>query len=174
MAAGNFDKCLQFVLQFEGGFVNDPADPGGATNLGITIGTLSGVLGRPATVAEIKALTPATVAPVYRQRYWNKVAGDQLPGGVDMAVFDFAVHSGPGRAARALQSVVGVAVDGDIGDITLKAVAKVDPALLVTELCADRLAFLKGLKVFKSFGPGLANRVNKCKAAALSLVTPHA
>src|SRR5436190_782558 len=57
MAIGNFEACIGFTLQFEGGFVNDPDDPGGAINLGVTVGTLSEVLGRPATVAEVKALT---------------------------------------------------------------------------------------------------------------------
>src|SRR5687767_1827204 len=97
MAADNFDASLKFVLQFEGGFVDHPKDPGGATNLGVTIHTLSAVLGRPATKAEVKALTPKTVAPIYRQRYWDKVRGDDLPLGVDLAVFDFGVHSGPKR-----------------------------------------------------------------------------
>ena len=171
MAKQNFDKSLEFTLQFEGGFVNNPKDPGGPTNLGVTQKTLSGVLGRKATVDDVKALTPKKVAPVYRKLYWDKVRGDELPFGVDLAVFDFGVHSGPKRSAEFLQRVVGVADDGDIGDITLKAVRKVDPKTLVEVLCAERLKFLKGLKVFKDFGPGLTNRVTKAKAACLSMVT---
>lgn len=169
MAANNFDKSLKFVLQFEGGFVNNPKDPGGATNLGVTIHTLSAVLGHQATVAEVKALTATTVAPIYRQRYWNVVRGDDLPLGVDLAVFDFGVHSGPKRGAEFLQRVVGVADDGAIGEITLKAVRQVDPKAVIKALCADRLKFLQGLTVFKSFGPGLTNRVNKAEAAALKM-----
>ena len=72
MAIGNFEACLGFTLQFEGGFVNDPDDPGGATNLGVTIGTLSGAFGRPATLAEVKALTPKTVEPIYLQGFWTQ------------------------------------------------------------------------------------------------------
>lgn len=171
MASNNFDPSLKFVLQFEGGFVNNPKDPGGATNLGVTIHTLSAVLGHQATVAEIKALTPNTVGPIYRMRYWNTVRGDDLPLGVDLAVFDFGVHSGPKRGAQFLQRVVGVAEDGDIGEITLKAVRQVnDPEAVIKALCAERLKFLQGLKVFKSFGPGLTNRVKKAQAAALSMV----
>lgn len=170
MAAKNFDASLKFVLQFEGGFVNHPDDPGGATNLGVTIGTLSLVLGRPATVAEVKALTPKTVAPIYRQRFWDAVSGDDLPLGVDLAVFDFAVHSGPKRAAIALQRVLKVGDDGDIGSITIEAASKADPSQVIKTLCADRLKFLKGLTVFTKFGPGLKSRVDKALAAALSMV----
>src|SRR5262245_15160238 len=75
MAAGNFEACLKFVLQFEGGFVNNPADPGGPTNLGVTQTTLSAFLGRHATVDEVKALTPEKVAPIYRFRFWDHVQG---------------------------------------------------------------------------------------------------
>jgi lysozyme family protein len=170
MVANNFDASLKFVLQFEGGFVDHPKDPGGATNLGVTIHTLSAVLGRPATKAEVKALTPKTVAPIYRQRYWDKVRGDDLPLGIDLAVFDFGVHSGPKRGAEMLQRVLGVSVDGDIGDVTLKAARQVDAKSLIKLLCTERLKFLKGLTVFKSFGKGLTSRVEKAQAAALSMV----
>jgi lysozyme family protein len=170
MAAGNFDASLKFTLQFEGGFVNNPNDPGGATNLGVTIGTLSGVLGHQATIAEVKALTKQTVAPIYRQRYWNVVKADNLPIGVDLAVFDFGVHSGPGNAAKHLQRVLGLSDDGDIGDITIKTAHAVDPKALIKAICADRLAMLKSLKVFKSFAKGLTSRVEQAEAAALSMV----
>jgi lysozyme family protein len=170
MATGNFEACLKFTLQFEGGFVNDPRDPGGATNLGVTVGTLSEVLGHRATVDEVKALTPKTVAPIYRQRYWKVVHGDDLPVGVDLAVFDYGVHSGPKRGAKALQRVLGLEDDGDIGDITLKKAREVDSKSLIGILCDQRLEFLRGLAVFQSFGKGLKSRVDKCRAAALSMV----
>jgi hypothetical protein len=99
MAASNFDKCFKFILQFEGGFTNDPKDPGGPTNLGITQATLSAFIGRQATIAEVKALTPAKAAPIYRGKFWDHVNGDNLPVGIDLAVFDFGVHSGPSRGA---------------------------------------------------------------------------
>ena len=107
MAAANFERALPLVLKHEGGYVDHPNDPGGATNLGVTIGTLSSWLGRPATKAEVKALTRATVAPIYRKNYWAAIRGDELPAGLDYAVFDFAVNSGPKRAAMALQRAVG-------------------------------------------------------------------
>ncbi len=170
MAADNFEASLKFTLQFEGGFVNNPKDPGGATNLGVTIHTLSQVLGHNATVAEVRALTPKTVAPIYRQRYWNAVRGDDLPLGVDLAVFDFGVHSGPIRGAKGLQRILGLEEDGKVGDVTLKAVRKVDPKTVIETLCAERLHFLEGLTVFKTFGKGLKSRVQKCQAAAQSML----
>jgi lysozyme family protein len=169
MAKGNFDKCLKFTLKFEGGFVNNPKDPGGATNLGVTQGTLSAFLGRHATLDEVKALTPDKVAPIYKLRFWDRVNGDDLPDGVDLAVFDFGVHSGPSRGVIGLQRVLNVADDGKLGTLTLKAVAKADPRDTINVLCDERLAFLQKLKVFKSFGKGLTDRVKKCRAAALSM-----
>ncbi|SFF90273.1 glycosyl hydrolase 108 family protein, partial [Methylobacterium sp. yr596] len=103
MTATTFERAMTLVLAHEGGWSNDPADPGGATNLGVTIGTLSLWLGRPATKAEVKALTVASVSPLYRRRFWDAVQGDALPAGLDYALFDFAVNSGPKRAVIGLQ-----------------------------------------------------------------------
>ena len=170
MAAGSFDKCLEFTLKFEGGFVNNPKDPGGATNLGVTQATLSAFLGRHASLTEVKALTPDKVAPIYKLRYWDRVNGDDLPAGIDLAVFDFGVHSGPSRGVIGLQRTLKVADDGKLGPVTLKAAAKADPKDTINSICDGRLAFLQQLKVFKSFGKGLTDRVKKCRAAALSMV----
>lgn len=170
MAAGNFDKCLKFTLQFEGGFVNNPKDPGGPTNLGVTQATLSNFLGRQASIAEVKALTPDKVAPIYKLKYWDHVGGDNLPVGVDLAVFDFGVHSGPSRGVIGLQRALGVADDGKPGDVTFKAANKADPKATVNAVCDGRQKFLEQLKVFKSFGPGLTSRVVKCRKAALSMI----
>ena len=127
MAASNFDKCFKFILQFEGGFTNDPKDPGGPTNLGITQATLSAFIGRQATIAEVKALTSAKVAPIYRGKFWDHVNGDNLPRGIDLAVFDFGVHSGPSRGVAALQRAINVADDGSLGPVTTAAANKADP-----------------------------------------------
>jgi lysozyme family protein len=170
MAKDNFDSCLKFVLKFEGGFVNDPRDPGGPTNLGVTQRTLSGFLGRPASIDDVKKLTPKTVAPIYRQNYWNKVSGDDLPAGVDLAVFDFGVHSGPRRGVIGLQRALGLADDGQSGPITVAAAGKADPTVTVQQVCAERLAFLSRLTVFKAFGKGLRSRVEKCEKAALGMI----
>ena len=169
MAADNFEKCLKFTLQFEGGFVNNPKDPGGPTNLGVTQATLSNFIGRQASIAEVKALTPATVAPIYKLKFWDHVGGDNLPEGVDLAVFDFGVHSGPSRGVIALQRALKIADDGKPGDVTFKAAAKADPKALVNAICDGLMDFLRQLKVFKSFAKGLTSRVDKCRKAALSM-----
>lgn len=165
----NFERCLQLVLAHEGGYVDHKADPGGATNLGITIGTLSGWLGRQATKAEVQALTRGTVAPIYRKNYWDVVKGDQLPSGVDYAVFDFAVNSGPSRAAIFLQEILGVAPDGKIGPITIAAAQRANAAQVVNRLCDDRLAFLRRLSTFPTFGKGWTSRVASVRAEALKM-----
>lgn len=169
MTASNFDSAFARVLKYEGGFVNDPADPGGATNLGVTIGTLSDHLGRRATVAEVRALTPSTVKPIYRARYWQAIHADDLPDGVDLAAFDFAVNSGVSRAAHAVQRACGVADDGQIGPITLAAAGRYDPAVLVERICDDRLAFLRRLSTWPRFGKGWTSRIGAVRTAALDM-----
>jgi lysozyme family protein len=170
MAAGNFDKCLAFTLQFEGGFVNNPDDPGGPTNLGVTQSTLAMFLGRPVTIAEVRALTPEKVAPIYKLKYWDHVSGDDLPIGVDLAVYDFGVHSGPSRGVIGLQRALKLADDGKLGPVTLAATNAANPQDLINGICDERLAFLKQLKVFQKFKAGLTNRVANCRDAALGML----
>lgn len=165
----NYERALSAVLKHEGGYVDHPKDPGGATNLGVTIGTLSGWLGRKATKAEVKALTVKDVGPIYKRNYWDKVRGDDLPDGLDYAVFDFAVNSGPFKSASALQTILGVASDGEIGPITLAAVAKRPHAELINELCAHRLAFLERLSTWPTFGKGWSARVTGVRKLALEM-----
>ncbi|MFC3704456.1 glycoside hydrolase family 108 protein [Devosia honganensis] len=169
MAKNNFAHALGEVLKHEGGYVDHPSDPGGATNLGVTIGTLSGWLGRKATKAEVKALTVKDVTPIYRKNYWSRVRGDDLPAGLDLAVFDFAVNSGPDRAARALQTIVGVSVDGVIGPITLGVIERIGATAVIGDLCSHRLAFLERLPTWPTFGKGWSRRVAAVRAEALSM-----
>jgi len=167
---GNFDNVLNLVLKDEGGFVNNPKDPGGMTNLGVTKRVWEGFVGHPVDEGEMRALTPALVAPLYKQNYWNKVSGDDLPQGLDYAVMDFAVNSGTGRAAKFLQEICGVTADGSIGPDTIDAVNKKDPVDLIDQLCDKRLAFLKSLPTFATFGKGWSARVARVKAAAERMV----
>lgn len=167
MTASSFDGAFARTLKHEGGYVDHPADPGGATNLGITIGTLSGYLGRPATKGEVKALTSERVKPIYRARYWDAMHGDELPAGVDFAVYDFGVNSGPSRAIAALQRAVGVADDGHLGPITLDAARLCDPATTVERICDDRMAFLRRLSTWRTFGKGWTTRVGEVRVQAL-------
>jgi lysozyme family protein len=163
----NFPKALASVLVHEGGYVNNPKDPGGETNLGCTKAVWEEHCGHPVDTKAMKALTPADVGPLYKNKYWDKIKGDDLPAGVDYVVFDAAINSGPGRAVKWLQACVGVYADGIIGDKTIQAVRNKDPKELINDYCAYRLAYLKMLQTWNTFGKGWERRVKEVNATAL-------
>jgi lysozyme family protein len=121
------------------------------------------------TVEDLKKLTKEQAATCYRRQYWDAIQGAELPGGVDFAVFDLAVNSGPARAAKYLQAIVGVPQDGKIGPATLAAVRKTMRATVINDLCDKRMAFLKSLKTWKTFGKGWTARVSSVRAEALKM-----
>jgi lysozyme family protein len=165
----NWDAAIQHILEWEGGYVNHPEDPGGRTNLGVTQRVWEAWTGKPVTEADMRALTIEGVKPLYKQRYWNAVRGDALPSGVDLSVFDFAVNAGPGRASRALQQLVGVAADGVIGPKTLAAAAAKPAAQLITDYADVREAFYKTLPTYDTFGKGWMRRVKGIEAESQRL-----
>lgn len=156
----NFERSLAAVLKHEGGYVDHPSDPGGATNLGITFATLKAWRKTEITKADVRNLTKEEAAAIYKANYWDRIKGDDLPFGVDYAVFDFAVNSGVSRAAIFLQEIIGAAPDGKIGPDTLKAMAKWSAVKLIEALCSKRMTFLKGLSTWPVFGKGWSSRVN--------------
>lgn len=156
----NFERCHEYVLVHEGGFVNHPKDPGGATNMGITQRVYDADRARRGQPQQsVRLITNDEVRSIYKRQYWNAVRGDDLPWGVDYAVYDFAVNSGPSRAVKFLQEVVGVAQDGIIGEITLAAVQQMDAFTIIRKLCENRMAWLHRLKTFSTFGRGWTRRV---------------
>jgi lysozyme family protein len=165
----SFEACLPVILAAEGGFVDDPSDPGGATNLGVTRATLSSWLGRPATIAEVEALTPAAVAPIYLARYYDAAHAGDCPAGVDLMVFDEAVNQGVGRAIASLQAAAGAPRDGAFGPVTRAAVAASTPAHLIRSIAADREAHYRALPTFPRFGRGWLARLASTTDAALRL-----
>jgi lysozyme family protein len=165
----NFPKALAAVLVHEGGYVNNPKDPGGMTNLGCTKTVWEEHCGHLVDEKAMRALTPADVGPLYKNKYWDKVKGDDLPAGVDYVVFDAAINSGPGRAAKWLQACVNVYADGIIGDKTIQAVLNKDAKELINDYCAYRLAYLKMLQTWNTFGKGWERRVKEVNATALSM-----
>jgi len=167
----NFQKALAAVLVHEGGFVNHPQDPGGMTNLGCTKTVWEEHCGHPVDEKAMRALTPADVAPLYKNKYWDKVKGDDLPAGVDYVVFDAAINSGPGRAAKWLQACVGVEPDGGIGPKTLAAVNAMNPKQLVEDYGKRRLSFLTDLPTWGTFGKGWARRVSEVTSVASTMTT---
>ena len=167
----NFEQCLALVLKHEGGFVNHPKDPGGMTNLGVTKKVWEEWVGHPVDEAAMRALGPTDVAPLYKKNYWDRVRGDDLPAGVDYAVFDVAVNSGVVRAAKFLQAALGLNQDGVIGPATLAAVAAANPRDLVTTVCDTRLAFMQSLPIWSTFGKGWQRRVDEVEKKAFEMAS---
>jgi len=166
----NFDICLAALLKHEGGFVNHKDDPGGMTNLGVTRKVWETHVGHAVEEADMRALKPDMVAPLYRKNYWAKAKCDALPSGVDYTVFDIAVNSGVSRAARILQQAIGLVDDGIIGPNTLAAINGKDPQDLIKKICDIRLTFLQHLPTWPTFGRGWSKRVDEVKANSLLMI----
>lgn len=168
-----FNDALSIILKAEGGYVNDAHDPGGRTNLGVTQRTWEEWTGKPATEADMRALTPAKVAPLYKARYWNKVCGDYLPPALALCVFDFAVNAGPVRAGKMLQRIVGAPPDGIVGTATVRAVdAFVDDhgvPEIVRQFQNARREYYRALGTFPTFGRGWLRRCDHVETEALKV-----
>jgi lysozyme family protein len=162
----NFDEALKAILHHEGGYVDHPKDPGGRTNLGCTQRVWEEWVGHPVDEKAMRGLTPELVAPLYKAKYWDRIKGDELPTGVDYVVFDAAINSGPGRAAKWLQTVVGAVPDGAIGAGTLAKVAAMPAADIVEKYQETRLQFLQSLQTWDTFGKGWGRRVAEVEDAA--------
>ena len=156
----NYLIIQPWVLAYEGGFVNHPKDPGGATNQGVTQRTYDAYRRRIGHATQsVRLMDNVERDTIYRVQYWDAIKCDDLPSGVDAAVYDFAVNSGPSRAAKYLQKIVGVKQDGVIGLQTLDAVTRMDSTQVIGRLCVDRIAFLRGLRTWPTFGKGWMRRV---------------
>jgi len=167
MSAKNLDAALEIIFRHEGGYVWNPHDPGGETNMGISK--------RAYPRLDIKNLTKDQAATIYRNDYWNKVRGDDLPPGVDLSVFDMAVNAGPSRSAKILQKVIGTTKDGVIRVITLKTVTEAaydDLApyrYVIQDYYIARLDFYRGLSGWDRFGRGWTRRADETRDASLKL-----
>ena len=166
----NFQKSLALMLAHEGGFSNDPHDPGGMTNLGVTRRAWEAYVGRQVDEAEMRALTPEIVAPFYKARYWNPCKCDQLPLGIDYAVFDFAVNAGASRASKTMQSALGTAADGVVGPATIGVAVNADPDHFLEKFSAAKEQFSRNLPTFEHFGKGWLRRVSEVKQTAEGMI----
>lgn len=166
----NFAKCMEVVAVFEGGYINHPKDPGGATNLGVTQAVYDSYRRKKRQKTQtVKNITKAERDAIFRFQYWDPVQGDNLPTGVDLAVFDYAINSGVGRATRSLQKVIGAKEDGQLGLNTLKSVQyeyDFNKQDLIRLYCEDRYAFVKKLSTFSTFGKGWTRRIMGNKGGA--------
>ena len=159
-----FPTCLAFVLKAEGGFVDNPNDPGGATNKGVTQRVYDAYR---ANLCEdprgVLLIADDEVSDIYQSEYWTPTSCDQLPAGVDLCVFDFAVNAGDQRSEKVLQQALGVTVDGQIGPQTIAAAQAADPRALASRMLDLRAAFYQQLAIDKpseaEFLDGWLNRV---------------
>src|SRR5262245_3242477 len=139
MAASSYHEALARLLVHEGGNDDDPRDPGGRTSRGILQREWD-VWRRshPGLPADVWRAPQDQVEAIYRQKYWNALRCDDLPAGVDYAVFDYGVNSGIGRAAKVLQRLVATAVDGEVGPDTVAAAKRAKAAALIEAICDER------------------------------------
>lgn len=167
----NWDRAFDMVIVHEGGYVDHPSDPGGATNLGCTKAVWQEYVGHEVTKQDIKELTKEDVKPLYKKRYWDALHGDALPSGLDYCLFDCAINSGVGRAAKFIQQIVGVTADGAIGNNTISAISQISPITLINEFSDKRQSFLESLPIFGTFGKGWTKRVQEVRNKSLDMAT---
>jgi len=166
----NFFFSLEMVLHHEGGFVDHPEDPGGATNKGVTHKTYAEFLGRPLEdVDELKNIPDEHVQIIYKNMYWDKVCGDELDTGLDFCTFDWAVNSGPSRSSKYLQGLVGATEDGIIGPRTMERINATDTGMLIQAMANKREEYYRSLKTFETFGKGWLRRNKETLEAALAM-----
>jgi lysozyme family protein len=170
MAASSYDEALARLLVHEGGNDDDPRDPGGRTSRGILQREWDAWRGsHPGLPADVWRAPQDQVEAIYRQKYWDALRCDDLPAGVDYAVFDYGVNSGIGRAAKVLQRLVATAADGEVGPDTIAATKLASAPQLIEAICDERLAFLQGLRTWPTFGKGWSRRVREVRAAARAM-----
>lgn len=156
-----FDQCFAVVVGSEGGYVDNPNDPGGETRWGISK--------RAYPAVDIRNLTLDGAKAIYQRDYWAKVAADSLPPPLALVAFDAAVNCGVGRSARWLQQAAGVTQDGVVGKATLEAVGKMPLAAVLAECLARRMVFQLELPTAATFGLGWARRLAHLALAAMAL-----
>lgn len=173
-----FERALAHVLEMEGGFTNDPLDPGGPTNQGITLGVFAAwrkvtltAANRQSLIRDLKAIDPVTVREIYRQRYWDTAHCAELPPALAVMHFDAAVNHGVGTAIRFLQETVGAAIDGEIGPETRAAVAAAPRLTALATYAAIRERRYRALPHFWRFGRGWLRRVDATLTLARTLET---
>lgn len=167
----NYKDSLAHVLKNEGGFAILAHDPGGATMEGITLETYREWKRNPHLTAEdLKAIPDQEVHDLYKQNFWNKIHGDDLPDGIDYAVFDAAVNMGVGRAAKLIQEAAGVTADGVIGPASLSAIQAHDSKELIEKFSKLKEAFYRSLGTFPVFGVGWLRRVTEVKNISESML----
>lgn len=170
MSAVNRTVAISNILLHEGGYTNDPRDPGGPTNWGITIADARMYWKPGATAADVKAMPKSVAIAIYQQKYWARMRCDELRGGVDYAIADYGVNSGVGRAGKVLRRLMKLPDNTSaFSDELIRTAAGKDPHELVNAICDERMHFLRGLSTFDHFGKGWSRRVAEVRAFAITL-----
>jgi len=146
-----FETSIARLLGNEGGLVDNPKDPGGLTQWGISQ--------RSYPSLNIRALTREQAEAVYLHDFWMPIDADEMPDAIGFQLLDFAVNSGVGTALRVLQRAVGVADDGHIGPVTLAAIRAVEPHDLIMRFLAERLIFMTNCANWPDASRGWVRRV---------------
>lgn len=151
----NFDDAFTTLLGHEGGYSNNPHDPGGPTNWGVTekVARDDGYMG------DMKEFPQEWAKKIYRAKYWDKCGIDRLPADVQFDVFDGAVNSGNAQSVKWLQRALGVDDDGVVGPVTIDACRNIPGGVVAKRYNGYRLAFMTGLKTWPVFGGGWARRI---------------
>lgn len=166
----SYPDCLDFVLQREGGWSNNPADTGGCTMHGITLPVYRVFKHNASlTCSDLAQITDSDVSGVYVKLYWAPIGGDQLPAGIALSVFDMAVNAGVSASAKLLQGVLGTNVDGVIGAHTIACLLKLNAMQVIDALTTAQGAYYRTRGNFAIFGEGWLNRLADREAAALKL-----
>lgn len=160
----SYPQAIAFVLKQEGGYTNDPRDPGGPTNWGITIFDARKHWKADATAADVKAMPLQAAKDIYQSKYWNAVCGPLLPAGLDLCTFDSGVNSGVGRSNIWLGRAIGSPAK-DYPTLAKQA-PSVDQPKAIDRYCDVRLSFLHSLRTWDHFGKGWGSRVAQLRAKA--------
>jgi len=167
-----FPACLAETLKLEGGYSNIKEDPGGPTMCGIIQVEYDAYRDRCKLPRQsVRKITREEYTAIYRANYWVPMRADELPPGIDLAAWDMAVNSGCGQAIKSLQRVLGVAIDGHLGSLTMDAIHRAEPTQLIHAYMNERRRFLRQLVTFWRFGRGWMARCDEIEASALAAVS---
>ena len=170
----NETEATRKLLLSEGGYTNHPNDPGGPTNFGITIADARKHIwpGQNVTVTMMRGMTKEQALKVYDAKYWDRMLCDDLPSGLDYAIYDYGVNSGTGRSGRVLRALLRMPVGTNIDRSVIEKINSLSPSrrrALIAQLCDERLAFLKRLHTWPVFGVGWGRRVAAVRRDSLAM-----
>ena len=155
------NKLKSFILSWEGGFVNDPRDSGGATNKGVTLATFRSVFGKDKTVKDLKKITDSQWMTIFKTKFWDKYKADNIKDEwITYLLVDWLWTSGPGNAIERVQKFLGLKIDGIVGNVTINKINSFNGKELFTKLWHLREDFIKTRAQYPIYGTGWLRRLN--------------